>query len=129
VWQDFVHALVGLASASQNFDGNGYATRYLFGTGPDILSTEAIPGLGKLVTSVGSSIQSRPIPLGPGRTPPLNLEAPCSDQPVPDLHTPAGTSGLTPTGRNAGPLQASPLKIIRGLGTSKARAQLRKAKP
>ena len=31
----FAHSVVGLASATQNFDGNGYRTRYEFGGGPN----------------------------------------------------------------------------------------------
>jgi virulence factor Mce-like protein len=98
VWQDFVHAMVGLASASQNFDANGYATRYMFGTGPDMVSTESLPGIGRLVGSIGTPLQSRPVPLAAGRTPPVRTDQSCAAQPVPSLAAPAGSSGLRSAG-------------------------------
>ena len=98
VWQDFVHALVGLTSASQDFDANGYNARYLFATGPELITTEHIPLLGNLIGSIGAPINSRPIPLGDGRMPPLRTDASCTDQPLPKLATPAGSSGFIPAG-------------------------------
>lgn len=98
VWQDFVHALVGLAGASQDFDGNGFNARYMFGTGPELISTQDLPRVGKLIGSIGAPLNSRPIPLGGGRVPPLRSDVSCSDQPVPKLATPAGSSGFLGAG-------------------------------
>ena len=38
IWQDFVHMVGGLASAVQNFDGNGYWIRLISGVGNGSLS-------------------------------------------------------------------------------------------
>jgi virulence factor Mce-like protein len=96
VWQDFAHALVGLASASQNFDGNGHALRYQFGTGDQSFSTLTIPGLGPLLANAPSSLQSRPLPRADRQPPPYKPEEPCENQPPVKLETPAGPAGLDP---------------------------------
>ena len=79
VWQDFAHSLVGLSSASQNFDGNGYATRYFFGANGNIVS-ETAPGP---LLGDASSLRSRPAPLT--EAPPLRSDQPCTSQPVTSL--------------------------------------------
>src|SRR5581483_5563877 len=81
-WQDFAHGLVGLTSATQDFDGNGYATRYSFGGGPETLSTPALPGIGSLSGSTSSSLQSRPLP-PPGGPPPVRSDVACVTQALP----------------------------------------------
>ncbi|MDX6663827.1 MAG: phospholipid/cholesterol/gamma-HCH transport system substrate-binding protein, partial [Solirubrobacteraceae bacterium] len=91
VWQDFAHSLVGLAGASQNFDANGYVTRYLFGGGPEGFSTAALPGIGTLSGSTTSPLQSRPIRPAGGTPPPIRRDVDCSTQPMPTLETPAGS--------------------------------------
>jgi len=90
VWQDFAHALVGLTSASQNFDANGYAIRYLFGGGPEGFSTTPLPGLGALNGAASGPLQSRPIRPADGNPPPIRRDVSCTTQAVPDLETPAG---------------------------------------
>jgi phospholipid/cholesterol/gamma-HCH transport system substrate-binding protein len=96
VWQDFAHALVGLSSASQNFDGNGHALRYQFGIGDQSVSTLNLPGIGPLLATAPSSLQSRPLPRADLQPPPFNTDAPCADQPPVNLETPAGPAGLGP---------------------------------
>jgi len=83
-WQDFAHSLVGLSSAFQDFDGNGYAVRYEFGGGPEGFSTQALPGIGSLSGTTASPLQSRPAPL-PGGPPPIRSDVPCTTQPLPSL--------------------------------------------
>ena len=84
-WQDFAHSLVGLSSATQNFDGNGYATRYYFGANGNILSgTEKLAG-------EAATLRSRPAP--PKEDPPLRRDRPCSTQPVPTLEARTGGGG------------------------------------
>jgi virulence factor Mce-like protein len=90
VWQDFAHSLVGLTSASQDFDGNGYAIRYQFGGGSEGLSTDALPGLGVLRAQAPPNLQTRPLPRADG-APPIHRDVVCSTQPVPSLETPAGS--------------------------------------
>lgn len=89
-WQDLAHAMVGLTSASQNFDGNGYAIRYLFGGGPEGISTANLPGIGTLTGSTASPLQSRPVRPAGGKPPPIRRDVDCSTQPVPSLETPVG---------------------------------------
>jgi len=95
VWQDFAHMLVGRSSASQNFDGNGYALRYQIGLGRQTLSTANLPVLGPL-TSLGApaNLRSRPLPRADRKPPPVTSSEPCSSQPVPSLETPSGSSAL-----------------------------------
>jgi phospholipid/cholesterol/gamma-HCH transport system substrate-binding protein len=94
VWQDFAHSLVGLASATQNFDGNGYRTRYEFGAGPDGIATPDLPGVGPLVGSTKGPLHSRPLPLADHKTPALRTDVPCTTQKLPSLETPVGDAGL-----------------------------------
>ena len=89
VWQDFAHALVGLTSASQNFDANGYAIRYEFGGGSQTISTDSLPGIGPLVGSQNTALQARPIPR-PDGAPAIHRDTECATQAVPSLITPAG---------------------------------------
>ncbi|MFL5846588.1 MAG: MlaD family protein [Solirubrobacteraceae bacterium] len=91
VWQDFAHSMVGLASATQNFDANGYATRYLFGLGGETFSTEALTGLGVLHGNSGDTIQSRPTRPADGDPPPIRRDVTCSSQPVPTLDATGST--------------------------------------
>jgi virulence factor Mce-like protein len=87
-WQDFAHSVVGLTSATQNFDGNGYSTRYLFGGNGNLLS--GTQGAARLVGQA-ASLRSRPAP--PKETPPLRGDLPCTSQPVPTLEAPTGGGG------------------------------------
>jgi virulence factor Mce-like protein len=92
VWQDFMHATVGLASASQNFDANGPWLRYLAGFGPQLVSTGSIPGIGRLLGSTSQPILgSRPLWHGSGQPPPpFRPDAPCTKQAPPDLTATTG---------------------------------------
>jgi phospholipid/cholesterol/gamma-HCH transport system substrate-binding protein len=90
VWQDFAHALVGLSSASQNFDANGYAIRYEFGGGGETFSTDPLPGLGTLTGQGSGPLRSRPIRPADGNPPPIRRDVACSTQAVPALDAEAG---------------------------------------
>jgi phospholipid/cholesterol/gamma-HCH transport system substrate-binding protein len=87
VWQDFLHGLVGLGSASQNFDGNGVAVRYLFGGGDEVTSTGDLPGVGPLFGRTANPILgSRPDwNVVAGHTPQFRPDQDCSHQPAPNL--------------------------------------------
>lgn len=85
VWQEFAHSLVGLASADQNFDADGFAVRYLFGGGSEGFSTDALPGIGVLRGSAPEPLRSRPVRPADGEPPPIRRDVPCSSQPLPDL--------------------------------------------
>lgn len=94
VWQDFAHSVVGLASATQNFDGNGYSTRYEFGAGPQGLVAPSLPGIGTLRGSSSGPLRSRPVPLPGRKAPALRTDVPCTSQKLPSLETPVGDAGL-----------------------------------
>jgi phospholipid/cholesterol/gamma-HCH transport system substrate-binding protein len=99
VWQDFAHMLVGLSSASQNFDGNGYALRYQIGLGSQTLSTGDLPVLGPLTGLGPAELRSRPLPRADRKAPPLRSDVPCSSQPLPSLEAPSGSAALRVGGR------------------------------
>jgi hypothetical protein len=102
MWQDFAHSLVGLASASQNFDGNGYSLRYMGGGGTQSVSTGPLPLIGALVGSSPSSgpiLGARPVWLGPGVVPPFRPDQPCAAQPLPNLQAATAPSDLSSHGK------------------------------
>ena len=80
VWEEFLHAPTGLTASSQNFDGNGFSTRFSFGLGPDVVAT----GSGEQQNlAFGNYSGSRPTK--PKERPPFNPNAPCEDQALPNL--------------------------------------------
>lgn len=86
VWQELAQGGGGVVGFAQNFDGNGFASRYLNGAGEQSFATGVVPGLGQLVSTVSEPISgSRPTWLGPGVIPPHRPDAACADQPLPDL--------------------------------------------
>jgi phospholipid/cholesterol/gamma-HCH transport system substrate-binding protein len=85
-WLELLHGMVGLASAAQNFDGNGFAVRYNGGYGEQLVSTGRLPGVGKLYgLSQTPQIGSRPKWPGPGNQPPFRPDVPCATQKPPSL--------------------------------------------
>lgn len=85
VYEDFLHALVGLASNGQNFDANGYWMRYLGGGGTQTVSLPALGGLQGALPGSSSLAGARPVWLGVGSQPPLRPDAPCAAQPPVNL--------------------------------------------
>jgi virulence factor Mce-like protein len=86
VWQDLTQAGVGVVGFAQNFDGNGFNSRYLAGAGEQSFATGDVPGLGQLFGTASEPISgSRPTYLGPGQLPPFRPDAPCADQAPVDL--------------------------------------------
>jgi hypothetical protein len=99
-WQDLAHALTGLTSADQSFDGNGFSIRYQAGAGEQAIGTGAAPGIGTLSGLAAEPITgSRPRYLGAGVTPPLRPDQPCAQQAVPDLTQRTGGGGALPVRR------------------------------
>jgi hypothetical protein len=79
-YADFIHALVGLASANQNFDGNGPYIRYLGSLGNQTLS------LGDLAGLVSQPITgARPVWFGPLTSDAYHPEVPCTSNAAPNL--------------------------------------------
>jgi hypothetical protein len=91
---------VGVVGFAQNFDGNGYNSRYLAGAGEQSIATGAVPGLGQLVGVASEPISgSRPTYLGPGQLPPYRPDAPCADQAKVDLSQRTAVTAPTATVR------------------------------
>lgn len=116
VWQELAQAGVGVVGFAQNFDGNGFNSRYLNGSGEQSVATGNVPGFGQLVGTASEPISgSRPTYLGPGKVPPHRPDAPCADQQVPDL-----------TQRTDSTPPASPARIgVRDTGASRLSLQAR----
>jgi virulence factor Mce-like protein len=127
IWQDLVHSFIGLADASQNFDGNGFAIRYLAGGGEQTFSTGEIPNVGTLTGLADSTILgARPQWLGPGVAPPYRPDQPCLDQPVVDLSQRTGVTTTPGRMGRAGPRAPLTPQRLRTLEASIARALRRR---
>ena len=89
-YRELLHGLVGLASASQNFDGNGPAVRYHAGFGDQLVSFGSTPTVGEPLVGLTSEplIGSRPKP--PAEQPPFRSDVPCYTQRRPDLRAQTG---------------------------------------
>lgn len=85
VYQEVFQGAVGLASASQNFDGNGRYTRALAGGGSVRVATSSVAQGGPLYGNmVFPPLGTRPA--WPGKAPPLRRDVPCFANPAPDLN-------------------------------------------
>jgi phospholipid/cholesterol/gamma-HCH transport system substrate-binding protein len=84
VYKELLDANVGLASASQNFDGDGPAVRYNGGYGDQLFSTGKLPSGARLLgTSAQPLLGSRP--RTPAHQPPFRPDVPCTSQDLPNL--------------------------------------------
>ena len=84
---------VGLASASQNFDGNGRYIRSTAGGGSDQIQTSSIPTAGPLYgNAVLPPLGTRPA--FTGQAPPVKSNVACYRNAVPNLN--AAATGGTP---------------------------------
>ena len=103
VWQEILDSATGLTSSSQNFDGNGFYTRFSFGLSQDVVAV----GQGEQQRfALGQYQGSRPTK--PKQRPPFNPRAPCEDQKLPDLSAPAHQA----TTRTVGKLSASQVQQV-----------------
>jgi phospholipid/cholesterol/gamma-HCH transport system substrate-binding protein len=88
VYRELLASLPGLASGSQNFDGNGAALRYHAGFGDETVS------LGKNNPEPAVGLTSQPIlgsrPQYTGVRPPFHPEVPCAQNQPPDLKATTG---------------------------------------
>jgi phospholipid/cholesterol/gamma-HCH transport system substrate-binding protein len=119
VWQDFVHMLVGLSSAVQNFDGNGYWIRLIGGTGDNSLSVGQLPVLGSILgSSPGSSgIEgARPQWVGDLTAADFRPDASCATQPVPSLSATTAAPDLRRVGSATPATAADVQKLAQQLG-------------
>jgi virulence factor Mce-like protein len=119
VWQDFVHMTVGLASAVQNFDANGYWIRLISGTGTNSLSVGQLPVLGQLLGSAPSAtgiLGARPAWVGDLKPSDFRPDAPCSSQPVVSLNSTTAAPDLRRIAPTTAPTSAVTDGIARLLG-------------
>jgi virulence factor Mce-like protein len=108
VWQDLTDGMVGLASSSQDFDGNGPSVRYFAGFGDQLVSTGKVPGVAQAFGLAPSPLLgSRPQWPGPGNEPPFRPDVPCRTQDKPSLE--ASTAPAPPSDSASG-VKASLLK-------------------
>lgn len=90
-YQEFFQGAVGLAGASQNFDGNGRYIRTLAGGGNIREHTSPLPGAGPLWGNfVLPPLGTRPA--WPGKAPPIRGNVPCYHEAPPNLNS-AQTGG------------------------------------
>jgi ABC-type transporter Mla subunit MlaD len=85
VYQELFQSAVGIAGASQNFDGNGRYVRASAGGGSDQVQTPTLPVNGPLFgNAVLPPLGTRPA--FAGSPPPLRGDVACYRNPVPDLN-------------------------------------------
>jgi hypothetical protein len=87
VYLDLVHAAVGQASASQNFDGNGPAVRYHAGFGTQSVT---LPGLNEAIVGLTPEPILGSRPRKPAQQPPFRSDVPCVTQQPPNLAAETG---------------------------------------
>ena len=93
VYQELFQSAVGIASAGQNFDGNGRYVRSTTGGGSDRVATGDLGSEGPLYgNAVLPPIGTRPA--YPGTPPPIKRNVPCFDNPLVNLN--AVTTGTGP---------------------------------
>ena len=98
VYSELFHGWVGLASAVQNFDGNGQAVRYHAGFGDQTITTGQVSGLTEPLVAITENkiLGSRPRKPSTG-LPPFKPNVPCITQKPPNLQAATGP-GETSTG-------------------------------
>jgi virulence factor Mce-like protein len=85
VYQEFFQSAVGLAGASQNFDGNGRYLRATAGGGSDQIQSSPVPNGGPLYgNAVLPPLVTRPA--WPGHAPAINSGLACYRNEVPNLN-------------------------------------------
>ena len=98
VYQELLASTVGLASASQNFDGNGPAVRYHAGFGDELVALG-----GKNPQSAVVGLTDQPIlgsrPEYTGVMPPYRPDVPCGQNELPNLKA---STGPAPAQRRVG---------------------------
>ena len=108
-WQELLSGMVGLASASQDFDGNGPAVRYRAGFGEQLISTGQLPGTGELNGLTPVPLEGAR-PARPASKPPFRPDAPCTEQAPVKLEAPAVGA---PTARRAPAVTAGDMRLVR----------------
>jgi virulence factor Mce-like protein len=87
IYRELLNGLIGLSSASQNFDGNGTSLRYHAGFGDETFGTGTVPSVGEALVGVTSEPLLGSRPRYTAAIPPYRPDAPCRDQKPPDLNS------------------------------------------
>jgi ABC-type transporter Mla subunit MlaD len=90
VYRELLYGVVGLASASQNFDGNGPAVRYHAGFGDTGITTGEVPSIGESLVGLTDEPILGSRPRWTGVRPPFRPDVPCISQDPPDLQAETG---------------------------------------
>ena len=90
VYRELLYGVVGLSSASQNFDGNGPAVRYHAGGGDTTVTTGDVPSIGESLVGLTDEPILGSRPLWTGVRPPFRPDVPCISQDPPDLTAETG---------------------------------------
>jgi ABC-type transporter Mla subunit MlaD len=90
VYRELLDVTVGLASAAQNFTGDGQAVRYHAGFGDQLVTTGKVPGLQEPLVGLTSEPLLGSRPRFTGKKPPFRPDVPCGSQQPPDLTAETG---------------------------------------
>ena len=83
VYRGLLYGVVGLSSASQNFDANGPAVRYHAGFGDQTVTVGRLPGTNEALVGLSDEPLLGSRPRKPSQRPPFRPDVPCvSQQPV-----------------------------------------------
>jgi phospholipid/cholesterol/gamma-HCH transport system substrate-binding protein len=106
LYRELLNGLVGLSSASQNFDGNGPSLRYHSGFGDETFGTGTIPSAGEALVGVTSEPLLGSRPRYTGQIPPYRPNVQCRTQDLPDLNgAETGPAPVTPASPRVVPRQ------------------------
>jgi hypothetical protein len=94
VYRELFSSFLGLASASQNFDGNGYETRFHSGLGDNVLQT-SLPSAGEILFASAENPILGSRPKLPAEQPPFLTDKSCVGTPAPDLASETGPGGFS----------------------------------
>ena len=106
VYRELLYGVVGLASASQNFDGNGPAVRYHAGGGDTTVTTGKVPSIGESLVGLTDEPILGSRPRWTGVRPPFRPDVPCVSQDPPDL---SAETGPAPQQQRVSSFDAGPI--------------------
>ena len=86
IYRELLNGLVGLSSASQNFDGNGPSLRYHAGFGDETFGTGTVPSVGEALVGVTSEPLLGSRPRYTAQIPPYRPNVECRTQKPPDIN-------------------------------------------
>jgi phospholipid/cholesterol/gamma-HCH transport system substrate-binding protein len=102
-YKEFWHAMVGSASESQGFDGNGPILRLQAPGGVHPIRTGVTNFSREALVANAAFPPLRTRPAYPNKVPPLRRDVPCHTSPVPDVNGPASTGPADGSRPNAPP--------------------------